>query len=198
MPKSITKSNSKVQDARVSYVTANAGDIPFQVLNSIERGDYGAACGALRALARSRLVRHLLGVCLIRDGRIGEAVEVFRALCLNPGSTVIRVDADDLLKINYATALLLAGIPGGALDILAEVDDHSRKEEIVMRAAIDEWVRHLSFWRRIGWKLKGVDPPNATVPISGELGILPIELPLAGRVIGTEADPNTTPPRIAA
>lgn len=199
-PKSVRKHLLSASVISESPSTA-CGEIPASILKCITAGDYASACGALATLPRSPLRRHLLGVCLLRAGRIGEAIDVFRTLALNVGTTVVRLDADDLLRINYAAAILLSGKPGGALAILSELKNQHHSEAIAIRAAIGQWSRGLSFWRRLDWWLTGIDPPNANVPYSELPGILPVQLPTERPVAPQSAEstaPPVTPPHLAA
>ncbi|MDV6030752.1 MAG: hypothetical protein F9B45_11775 [Phycisphaera sp. RhM] len=150
------------------------GDLPKSVFNQIRSGNYAAAYQSLRTLPPNHLHRSCLGVCAMRTGKIDEAIKIFRALSLCPGTTVVRVDADDVLRINYATALLLGNLPSGALDVLEELKDRDAPAAIQIRSAIDRWANGLSFWRRLDWKLNHIEPPNRSVPIDFAPGVFPI------------------------
>src|SRR5437660_1356683 len=58
-------------------------------------------------------VRNARGVCLLRLGRPGEAIDALRDLVLDPTGFAIRADADPVFRANYATALLLDGNTDG-------------------------------------------------------------------------------------
>jgi hypothetical protein len=100
----------------------------------------------------------------MRCGRINEALHVYRSLVLNPGTTVIRSEADDLTRVNFATALTLKGPPSGAIDVLTEVQDGHFEAAQRLRETILRWSRTLSFWRRMDWKFNRIDPPQCNVP----------------------------------
>ncbi|MCS7470859.1 hypothetical protein NZK35_29750 [Stieleria sp. ICT_E10.1] len=155
----------------------DGGDLPRSVFNQIRSGNYANACHSLRTLPPNQIHRICLGVCAMRTGKIDEAIQIFRCLSLNPGTTVVRGDADDVLLINYATALLLGNLPSGALDVLGELKDRDAPAAAEIRSAIDRWARGLSFWRRLDWKLNHIEPPNRVVPIDFAPGIFPIAIP---------------------
>ena len=113
---------------------------------------------------------------------------------LNPGTTTIRFDVDDLTKINFATALMLKGTPSGALDVLAELRTPEMLPAVRLRAAIIQWSKSLSWWRRWDWKFNRIDPPNARVPIDFEPG----EFIFAVQRKSGDSPTNPTAPKLAA
>ena len=106
----------------------------------------------------------------MRAGQYDEALRIYRALLLIPGSTQLRPETDDLCRVNFATALMLHGLPSGALDVLSELRAPRLPAAMMIREAIQKWSRSLPWWRRIDWKLNRVDPPGARVPIDFEPG----------------------------
>ncbi|MCM2370266.1 tetratricopeptide repeat protein [Aporhodopirellula aestuarii] len=151
--------------------------IPKRVISLISQENYVAAYDVIRALPRSPVTLQAMGVCAMRFGKAADAVNLFRSMAVSPGTTVLRSDIDDAVKINYATALMLAGLPSGALEILNELQDKSQPSAEKIRAAIKTWAAGLSFWRRLDWKLNGIDPPNSPVPIDFEPGVFPFVVP---------------------
>lgn len=178
--------------------------VPPKVLQRIVAGDYAGACQMLQAAPYSRELQHVLGVCLLRAGQDTAAVNLFRGICLMPGTTVIRRDVDDRLKVNYATAMLMHGHPAGAESILDEVRDPNLPAALELRSAIKRWAAGLSFWRKWDWKLSRVEPPDAKVPLDHEPGILPVALgppPPLDSSLSSPLPPQTppqTPPHLAA
>ncbi|WP_372898211.1 tetratricopeptide repeat protein [Stieleria sp.] len=152
----------------------DGGDLPRSVFNQIRSGNYAAAYHSLRTLPPNHLYRNCLGVCAMRTGKFDEAIQIFRGLALSPGTTIVRGDADDVLLINYATALLLGNLPSGALDVLGDLKDRDAPAAVEIRSAIDRWARGLSFWRRLDWKLNHIEPRNCSVPIDFAPGVFPI------------------------
>lgn len=139
-------------------------------LELIADGDYRAAIGILQAAGRDPGVRDLLGVCLMRSGEVEQAVALYRQFVLHPNSVLERPEVSDVCKRNFATALLMKGLPSGALEVLASMHDSESLRSVQIRAAIVNWERTLSFFRRLDWKLNCVEPPNCRVPIDFEPG----------------------------
>ena len=185
----------------LAQAQSNDSAIPSSVCKLIEQGRYGQACDALRALPRSPLVQQTLAVCSMRAGLLPQAISILRGMCLNPGTTVIRLEADDTLRINYATAILLAGMPSGALDILGDLKDRQAPAAVALKDAIANWIKSLSFWRRLDWTINRVDPHQAVVPLEFAPGVIPFALPRSQITRPDPVDPNgpnKTSPRLAA
>jgi len=144
--------------------------IPPRVLKCIANGEYSQACDILEPLPRSMWTRNTLGVCAMRCGRLGQAVDVFRGLLLISGTTVIRLDAEDLLRVNFATALLLRGLTSGALEALSDVKDPTNAAAARVKDAIRQWSKSLPLLRRLDWRINGCAPANCCVTIDFEPG----------------------------
>ena len=97
-------------------------------------------------------------------------------------------------------ALTLKGIPSGGIEILSELRDQSYVPATRLRGAISKWASELSLWRRLDWKLNGIDPPGAVVPIDFEPGVLPLAIETTELKAGdpTSSAPNPTGPKLAA
>ncbi|EMI52909.1 tetratricopeptide repeat protein [Rhodopirellula sallentina] len=166
--------------------------VPNKVLSLIQREDYVAAHEALRTLPRSLVVSQAMGVCVIRIGNAAEAVDLFRTMSVVPGTTVLKPEADDSLKVNYATALMMNGSPSGALDLLDELEDPCHPMALEIRAAIRKWANGLAFWRRWDWKLNRIDPPRCSVPFDFTPGVFPFEVPrMADKPVTTPVTSDT-------
>ena len=136
----------------------------------VGRKSYEEAADLLRTAPRSQWTSNTLGVCLLRCGRVDEALQLYRSLALNPGTTTLRPEVDDLTCVNFATALMMKGMPSGAMDVLADMHAVDILPAVRLRAAIIQWSKSLSWWRRLDWKLNRIDPPKAHVPIDFEPG----------------------------
>lgn len=141
-----------------------------KVASLVSRKQYDDAAKLLRTAPRSTWTSNTLGVCLMRSGQIDEALKVYRALLLMPGTTQLRPEADDLCRINFATALMLHGLPSGALEVLNELQSPQLPAAELIRAAIEKWSRTLPLWRRLDWKFNRIDPRGTHVPIDFEPG----------------------------
>ena len=139
----------------------------------IQQRDYVSAAELLRSAGHDLQVRNLLGICLMRIGEYEQAVQVFRQVVLAPGGIQLRTDIDNCWKRNFATALLLKGLPSGALEVLAEIpDDVDSLRTAQIRSAIVKWEKTLSLFRWLDWKLNKIEPRNCRVPIDFEPGEL--------------------------
>ncbi len=188
----ITAAVRAAQQPDSATAQPEGGGLPRPIFNQIRSGDYTAAYHSLRTLPPNYLHRSCLGVCAMRIGKNDEAIQIFRGLSLSPGTTMVRGDADDVLLINYSTALLLGNLPSGALDVLGELKDRNAPAADQIRSAINGWVRGLSFWRRLDWKLNHIEPRNCSVPIDFAPGVFPIPIhPTPSRTVtGTTSAPH--------
>jgi hypothetical protein len=155
-----------------------AGEIPPQVAdlicNAITLLGEGQMAGAIDLLARTKdnspWVRNALGVCQMRQGNTGVALDVFRGLVLGPGGLVLRKDVPVVFQTNYATALLAAGNVSGCRTVLAEIGDENNPTVGRLRGAIKRWQQGLTFWQRVNWFLGS--QPDRPVPLDPPLGDL--------------------------
>lgn len=132
----------------------------------ISTGQYPKAIDALRSAGSNPSVKNALAVCLMRVGQVDEAVKLLRSLTLNPGSTWERPDVPSMYKRNFATALLLAGLPSGCVSVIRSTDEREHPRAIQIEKDIRAWAKTLSFWKRWDWRLNQVDPAGARVCIS--------------------------------
>ena len=198
-----TKKSKKQSSSKSTPSVIATGDSPLTVppamrqANSlIQKNDYAGAVNLLASAGRDPQVRNALGVCLMRSGRIDQAVEVFRSFVLMPGSVMERPDVSNACKRNFATALLMKGFPSGALTVLAETREPEDIMEMRLRSAIKQWEKSLSWFRRLDWKMNGIEPRNCHVPIDFEPGEFDVQVQLQRPV-----DPgrlNKTAPKVAA
>ncbi len=192
-----TESKTEIQSK--SPLSSELGGAPSdsllaRVVVLVSRKAYEEAANLLRTAPRSPWTSNTLGVCLMRCGRIEEALQIYRVLVLNPGTTVLRSDADDYARLNMATALTLKGTPSGALDLLVELRDKEFAPAARLRETITRWSNSLSFWRRLDWKFNRIDPHHCKVLFDYEPGEFPF---LVQRCTAEfPSDPNS--PRLAA
>ncbi|MEZ6073158.1 MAG: tetratricopeptide repeat protein [Pirellulales bacterium] len=167
-----------------------------EVLKEAARKQYHRAIAlSTRKGGQELSVINARGVCLMRIGKIDEAVTLFRNLVLQPGCIWMRKDRPAFYKYNFATALLLSGRPAGCLDVLRELGAQDPPTAGVLRAAIKRWESTLPLWNWLDWKLYGSAPSDRPVLIDFEPGDFGCEviLPSAG-----PGGNQSTPPRNAA
>jgi len=84
------------------------------------------------------------GVCLMRLGKIEEAIPVLRDIVFQ-GYICLPTDTPVLYQINFATAMLLSNHKEGAFDILNKLDEKEYQQVVKLKDAIRQWVKSLSF-----------------------------------------------------
>ncbi len=132
--------------------------------------DYRRMAAKLVAAGRDPSTLNALGVCHMRLANVAEAVRIYRGLALQPGCIWERAGIPTVYKRNFATALLLAGLPGGCLSVLHALNEPKQPRTRELLAAIKTWEQSLPFFQRWDWRLNWVTPKNCSVPISFEPG----------------------------
>lgn len=131
---------------------------------------------ALEALGRSKKgsawIQNARGVCHLRLGETGRAVEIFRSLVLATTQN-LRDDIPTVFKTNYASALLADGNLGGFEFVLNEIRDDPHPLAANLRDAYRRYLGTLSIWQKIKWTLGSI-PPKLDIlhPPLGDLGSL--------------------------
>jgi hypothetical protein len=134
-----------------------------RIVEQIEAGHYEAALkGAQDKGSTDIRLRNAAGVCLLRLGRPTAAVHALRPLVFAPDGLTILRDTPDVVRLNFATALLLDGHSSGCTDILRRVD---RKLPGVqqLRRSLRTWQSQLSFWTRLCWQVGLGAPQRVTL-----------------------------------
>ncbi len=132
--------------------------------------DYARLAAKLSAGRRDPESLNMLAVCQLRLGNIAEAVRIYRGLVLQPGCTWERADVPAVFKRNFATALLLSGLPGGCVSVLQGLRETDQPRCRELYAAIRRWERSLTFIQRWDWRLNGIAPKNSRIAIDFEPG----------------------------
>lgn len=135
--------------------------------------DEGQARKALDILVRDKgntaEVRNAIGVCLLRLGDHGRAVEHFRSMALASGFSMRR-DLPIAVKTNFATALLAGGNIAGCCSTLDEIRDEQNPTVQKLRATIGRWKSNLPLGKKVQWYLGGeVNHPVVLDFVPGEL-----------------------------
>lgn len=134
-----------------------------RIVAQIEAGHYEAALkGAQDKGSTDFRLRNAAGVCLLRLNRPTAAVQLFRPLVFAPDGLTLLRDTPNVVRLNFATALLLDGHSSGCTDILRRVD---RKLPGVqqLRRSLRTWQSQLSFWSRLCWRLGLGAPQRVTL-----------------------------------
>lgn len=91
-------------------------------------------------------LRHVWGVCMMRQGKIEEALRLFRSQVVGRG-LCLREDARPEFKLNFATAMLLDSNVEGCVEVLGELDECKDVAGAVarLRQCIQKWKQSLSW-----------------------------------------------------
>jgi tetratricopeptide (TPR) repeat protein len=125
----------------------------------MDAGDYEKARQILNAGGSSDDMKNAKGVCLMRLGQFDEALRLYRNLVLQSGTMWMRPDVPVTWKVNFCTALLLAGHSAGCAASLAEINRNAHPAVVKLREAIADWKRGLSLWERFLWWI-GQEPQH--------------------------------------
>ena len=107
-------------------------------------------------------LRNARGVCLLRLGRAGRAIDAPRNLVFDPTGFAIRADAEPVFQANYATALLLDGNTDGFFSILGGIRVRTHPAVARLDDAVRRWKAGMTCWQRVGSTL-GVGGPRLTL-----------------------------------
>lgn len=159
-----------------AYDRRNEADLLHHVQSLLDRGDVETALELLRTTPhRSKAMVNAYGVCLLRIGRIEEAISTFRKLVNCGAGFGIEPGTPTIFQTNYATALLLGRLVDGGVGVLSQIPDQQHAAVARLRDAVQNWKRTLSPFRRfliplIGW-------PVAAIPLAFPPGDLLIAEP---------------------
>jgi len=118
----------------------------------------------------SPAMKNAHGVCLLRLGRIEDALSVLREIAFQ-GHICIPSDTPAVYQANFATAMLMVNHKDGAIDLIKELDAKHCPEVAELKAAIDRWEKNMPLVRRLLFNI-GIYP-SAPMPIDfvpGDLG----------------------------
>ncbi|MCA9111355.1 MAG: hypothetical protein KDA52_15485 [Planctomycetaceae bacterium] len=125
--------------------------------------DTGQLEQAIKVLASSNLnthaIRNARGVCLMRLGRVADAVQLYRSLVLMQGCTWMNPELPVIYRTNFATSLLLSGRKTGGLEALLEIREPDHPSVVRLREAFQKWEQNLTWGQWLLWKF-GVDPKS--------------------------------------
>ena len=120
------------------------------VRRMLDNGDIDGAMAALdRSGSKAPPVMNARGVCLMRLGKHGPAVAVFRDLVFPAGSFTMDHETPTVYQANYALALLLNHNPVIAASILSEIEDRDHPAVAKGRSVVKQWKREMSVLARV-------------------------------------------------
>lgn len=170
--------STKSHESGKSKSVSASGESPLVLAQTLlAAGETDRAMSVLKDSGSNDAITSARGVCLMRSGRAGSALELYRQLVVKEGCTWLRPDTPVIHRTNYCTALLLSGHPDGAVELINSIEEQSHPSVIRLQQAITAWQSKFTLWQRLQWKMGLV--PN--VPF--QLGFPP----------GDILDPVTTP-----
>lgn len=129
-----------------------------RIVSVAESGQLGQA---LKLTTESRhntdAIRNARGVCLLRIGRINEALNLYRSFVLPSGCTWMKPELPIEYRVNFCTSLLLTGHPIGCCDCLGEIENQQHPAVVRLRGVIVNWEGRMSWGQRMLWRI-GVVP----------------------------------------
>jgi len=132
----------------------HVSDVLALVQKLLEKDNPNQAIELIRGFGQeSPELLNAYGVALMRAGAPSKAIEVYRRLVLYGDSVCTMPNVPTLFKTNFATALLLTGNVTGCLTMLREAGDEQDMGVKQLRAAIATWMRSLSWWQRLLFKV---------------------------------------------
>jgi len=150
----------------------HASDVLALVQKLLDNGEPAQAIEVIRRFGQeSHELKNAYGVALMRAGEPSKAIEVYRHLVLRGDSVCIMPNVPTLFKANFATALLLTGNIAGCLAMLRDANDERDTNVIHLRAAIAKWVRTMSWWQRLLFRVLERSP-GTPVPLDFAPGAL--------------------------
>ncbi len=115
--------------------------------------DAGHSENAMKVLTDSGMaspaVENARGICLLRLGRLGAAMNIFRDLVFPNGAFSIPDDMPTVLRVNYVTSLLLMNNMSVGMQLLREIPDKRHPLVLQLKNAVRDWKKSLPWWRRI-------------------------------------------------
>jgi hypothetical protein len=94
-------------------------------------------------------LRNAHGVCLLRLGRICDAIATLRELVFEPSGFGIKRDATATFQANYAVALLLNDNADGFFAILRGIDDQKHPTVVRLQQEVRTWQASLTLGQRL-------------------------------------------------
>ncbi len=178
-------------DAKTELAISRLGLAPSSVnlkryststIKLITNGQYQLALDQLKDCSADVDVRNIKAVLLMRLGRPNEAVNLLRPIVFDPTSLMVKPGVPEIVILNFATSLLLAGHVSGCLDVLSSIQDNSIKGVRRLQACVRKWEKSLSFWSWIDWKVCGIEHISGDFPLDHLPGVFDWEFESENRL----------------
>ncbi|MFH1615498.1 MAG: hypothetical protein ABIG61_10510 [Planctomycetota bacterium] len=105
---------------------------------------------------KTPVMENARGVCLMRLGKIDQAVSVLRNLAFQ-GYICMPSDTPVLYQLNFAIAMLLSNYKDGIIPLVDKLDTENYPQAAKLKDAIRQWVKSLNFIEKCCCKI-GIYP----------------------------------------
>ena len=106
--------------------------------------------------------KNIKAVCLLRLGRIHEAISILSEITFQ-GNICVPPDTPVVFQTNFATAMLMANNKEAAISVIERLDDKQHPAVARIRNAIKTWEKGLNIFQRLLSKA-GIYPRKA-IPV---------------------------------
>ena len=103
--------------------------------------------------------KNIKSVCLLRLGRIHEAISILSEITFQ-GNICVPPDTPVVFQTNFATAMLMANNKEAAISVVERLDDNQHPAVARIRNAIKKWEKGLNIFQRLLSKA-GIYPRRA-------------------------------------
>jgi hypothetical protein len=126
----------------------------------LDQGKPQEALNLLKHLGQnSALTKNIQGVCLLRLGKIHEAISILSEITFQ-GKVCIPPETPVVFRTNFATAMLMANNKEAAISVVEHLDDRQHPAVTRIRDAIRAWEKSLNIFQRLLSKA-GIYPKKA-------------------------------------
>lgn len=125
------------------------------VRNLVGKGELKRAFQLVKHARDDRAV-NTQSVLLIRMGDPNSAIRILQSRVWDLPTATLKTDANRLIQLNFATAMLKCGRVPGCEIILRSISDCSDEFAQELISHISNWEASLSWWNRMDWKLFGI------------------------------------------
>lgn len=153
-----------------------------RVARLLDDGQAPQALGLLGSLpAGNPYVENARGVCLMRAGRVRDAIALYQGLAMHGSELSLDLTQPTAFLTNFATALLLDKNVQGCRSVLFEMRQDGHPSVVRLRGALDRWKKGLGWWNRFLFSVYGdVEQPIVLDFPPGELVIPNSSAPAGG------------------
>lgn len=114
----------------------------------LDAGDAQRALDLIGSKPTDSFLQNARGVCLMRLGRVREAIDLYRDIVLHGDALNLDLAQPAIFLTNFATALLLDRNVTGCRSALSELRQDDHPSVVRLLEFIGRWKKGLSWWHR--------------------------------------------------